>query len=206
MKTYTLFNSDSHAIPLADRSVDMVFTSPPFKDGDISGDYFVSYSTWMREIMRVTKKVAIVINSSTKLKFVLDHWTPDRVLIWGKGVNLCSYRWSPIFVYGIEPYLVNKYIWCDAFGVAAIHKKWKVHKYQDPVILYKTVIGMFKGCKTVLDPFMGSATTGEACLRLGLTFIGIDIDPVAYKTAQDRLSALSFQHEAFDPQHKDQTP
>ena len=181
-------NADSNCIPLPDRSVDMVFTSPPFKDSDVNGDYFLAYDSWMREILRVTKKVAVIINSSTKLQFVLSNWSPDRVLIWSKGINLCSYRWSPIFVYGIPPYKVNRHIWCDAFGVAAIHKKWKVHKYQDPVMLYKTIISMFKDCHSVLDPFMGSGTTGEACSLLGHDFIGLDIDKSCVKLSYARLS------------------
>ena len=171
-----LLNANSAHIPLAAHSVDMVFTSPPFKDHDVPDDYFLSYASWMSELFRVSSKVVIVINSSTKLFPILSSWYPDRLMIWGKGINLCSYRWSPIFVYGIPPYKVNKYIWCDAFGVAAINNKWKVHKYQDPVILYKTIISMFKDCDSVLDPFMGSGTTGKACKDLGLTFFGLDLD------------------------------
>lgn len=39
----------------------------------------------------------------------------------------------------------------------------------------------------VLDPFMGSGTVGEACIRLGRDFIGIEADAKAYKIAQARL-------------------
>ena len=39
---------------------------------------------------------------------------------------------------------------------------------------------------TVLDPFMGSGTTGVACQRLGRSFIGIEIDPAYHAIARRR--------------------
>ena len=41
---------------------------------------------------------------------------------------------------------------------------------------------------TVLDPYMGSGTTGIACLRTGRNFIGIERDAAHYKTACDRIA------------------
>jgi site-specific DNA-methyltransferase (adenine-specific) len=41
---------------------------------------------------------------------------------------------------------------------------------------------------TVLDPYMGSGTTGIACLRTGRNFIGIEIDPRYYATACERMA------------------
>jgi DNA modification methylase len=42
---------------------------------------------------------------------------------------------------------------------------------------------------TVLDPFMGSGTTGVACQRLGRSFIGIEIDPAYHAIARRRIKA-----------------
>ena len=39
----------------------------------------------------------------------------------------------------------------------------------------------------ILDPYMGSGTTGIACIRTGRRFIGIEIDPKHFKTACDRI-------------------
>ena len=43
--------------------------------------------------------------------------------------------------------------------------------------------------KTILDPFMGSGTTGVACAKLGRKFIGIEIEPkyfdIACKSIED---------------------
>jgi site-specific DNA-methyltransferase (adenine-specific) len=41
----------------------------------------------------------------------------------------------------------------------------------------------------VLDPFMGSGTTGVACIRTGRRFIGIEIDPGYYQIAKRRIEA-----------------
>jgi len=42
----------------------------------------------------------------------------------------------------------------------------------------------------VVDPFMGSASVGEAALRLGRRFFGSDISDTSLETAETRLSAL----------------
>jgi DNA modification methylase len=41
----------------------------------------------------------------------------------------------------------------------------------------------------VLDPFMGSGTTGVACVRSGRRFIGIESNPDFFATAQQRIAA-----------------
>ena len=40
---------------------------------------------------------------------------------------------------------------------------------------------------TVLDPFMGSGTTGVACAQLDRKFIGFELDPVYFNTAEKRI-------------------
>ena len=40
---------------------------------------------------------------------------------------------------------------------------------------------------TVLDPFMGSGTTGIACVRTGRKFIGIEIDKSYFDIAVKRI-------------------
>jgi len=41
---------------------------------------------------------------------------------------------------------------------------------------------------TILDPFMGSGTTGVACVQTGRNFIGIEIDPTYFAIAERRIS------------------
>ena len=42
---------------------------------------------------------------------------------------------------------------------------------------------------TILDPFMGSGTTGVACKRLNRNFIGIELDPKYFQIAKERINA-----------------
>jgi len=51
----------------------------------------------------------------------------------------------------------------------------------------------------VLDPFMGSGTTGVACIRTGRQFIGIEMDPVHYQTACRRMAAELLQPSLLAP-------
>lgn len=45
--------------------------------------------------------------------------------------------------------------------------------------------------ETILDPFMGSGTTGVAALRMGRRFIGIEIEPKYFEIAKRRIEEES---------------
>ena len=65
-----------------------------------------------------------------------------------------------------------------------------VHPSQKPVSVMAWCIEKAKVQKgaTILDPYMGSGTTGIAAARLGMNFIGIERDAAHYKTACDRIA------------------
>ena len=44
----------------------------------------------------------------------------------------------------------------------------------------------FEG-QTILDPFMGSGSTGDACKELNRNFIGIELDKNYFEIAKDRI-------------------
>lgn len=53
-----------------------------------------------------------------------------------------------------------------------------------------------RGCKniskennTILDPFMGSGTTGVACINTNRNFIGVELDEKYYKIAEERINS-----------------
>lgn len=172
-----------------DDSIDLIFTSPPFKDEDVDGDYWQFYDEFFNEACRVCGKVLIIIHSSTKMNYIISNYPPKRVMIWSKGVSKYSYRYNPIYVYEMsEKYKVNKCIWTDCIGVPSIFGDGKKHKYEDPKELYKLIISMFKECDLVLDPFMGSGTTAIACKELGKNYLGFEINPEYIGVISDRLS------------------
>jgi len=44
---------------------------------------------------------------------------------------------------------------------------------------------------TCLDPFSGSGTTGVACAKLGINYIGIELDPEYYKISEARIKSVT---------------
>jgi DNA modification methylase len=44
----------------------------------------------------------------------------------------------------------------------------------------------------VLDPFMGTGTTGVACKSLGRDFIGIELDDTYFGIAKERIENTNF--------------
>lgn len=60
--------------------------------------------------------------------------------------------------------------------------------------------------ETILDPFMGSGTTGVACVKLGRKFIGIEIDPGYFDIACKRIKDAYAQPDMFVEQSKTEPP
>ena len=64
----------------------------------------------------------------------------------------------------------------------------KAHPCQKPVALMSYLVRTFTNeGDLVIDPFMGSGTTAEACLLTGRRFIGTEKNPDFYETAVERL-------------------
>jgi DNA modification methylase len=64
------------------------------------------------------------------------------------------------------------------------------HPTQKPIGVMEWAIGQLPGdAQTILDPFMGSGTTGVACATFGRKFIGIEIDPGYFDIACRRIEA-----------------
>ena len=64
----------------------------------------------------------------------------------------------------------------------------KTHPTEKPVELLKVLIENSSNAgDIVLDPFMGTGSTGEACIQTGRKFIGIEIDREYYNIAENRL-------------------
>lgn len=70
------------------------------------------------------------------------------------------------------------------------------HPTQKPLDLMKWCIEKTKA-RTILDPFMGSGTTGVAAVKLGRKFIGIEIEPKYFEIACKRISEALKQPDMF---------
>lgn len=67
-----------------------------------------------------------------------------------------------------------------------------LHPTQKPLALLKYLIATYTNPgDTVLDPTMGSGTTGAAALALGRNFVGIELDAKYFAIAKDRIDRLA---------------
>lgn len=73
----------------------------------------------------------------------------------------------------------------------------KQHPTQKPVQVMTWCMGFFMDAQIILDPFMGSGTTGVACMNLGRKFIGIEIEPKYFDIACERISQAQKQGRLF---------
>lgn len=60
-----------------------------------------------------------------------------------------------------------------------------LHPTQKPVDVTARLLRI--GPESVCDPFMGTGTTGIACIRMGIPFVGVERDPSHFDTARKRL-------------------
>ena len=93
--------------------------------------------------------------------------------------------------------------WCSFDGNAKIFKKSvtsydKAHPTQKPVELMGWCIKYLPSTpSTILDPFMGSGTTGVAALKLGRHFIGIEKEPKYFDIACKRVEQAVYEMSLF---------
>lgn len=88
------------------------------------------------------------------------------------------------------------------YNGSGLHAKEKnrVHPTQKPVALMAWCLGFLPDARTILDPFMGSGSTGVACVQLGRKFIGIELDETYFDIACRRISdELKRPRLALDP-------
>jgi site-specific DNA-methyltransferase (adenine-specific) len=63
----------------------------------------------------------------------------------------------------------------------------KEHIAEKPGAVMDWCVGVTRPGSVVVDPFMGSGATGEACLRSGRSFVGIEKDPACFEIAVRRI-------------------
>ncbi len=75
----------------------------------------------------------------------------------------------------------------------------KVHPTQKPISLMRWCVAMVDA-PTVLDPYMGSGTTGVACVELGRQFIGIERERKYFDIACERIARAQAQGQLLPPE------
>ena len=82
------------------------------------------------------------------------------------------------------------YDWWNINQVKNVSKKDNSHPCVMPLEVMKNIVGILPDGITVIDPFMGSGTTGVACAELGVDFVGIELDKQYFEIAKSRIDAV----------------
>ena len=124
------------------------------------------------------------------------NWYSDKLpaaagwIIWDKRDGMTSNNFGDCelaWVKGAIATRIFRHRWNGMIRDSERNKK-RVHPTQKPVALMKWIITNYTAHgDTILDPFMGSGTTGVACVQTGRNFIGIEIDPTYFKIAERRI-------------------
>jgi site-specific DNA-methyltransferase (adenine-specific)/modification methylase len=200
----TLYLGDCLEILPTLGKVDAVITDPPYgiraNENPVRGRWGASVEAggaWDRE--RPTEALlALVVASGAKACIWGGNYFADMLpptmgwLIWDKitrdfSLADCELAWtsenraSRIFTKSRNP-----------------DDKWKGHPTQKPVSLMEWCVAQLGNPETILDPFMGSGTTGVACMNLGRKFIGIEIEPKYFDIACERIENAQRQGTLLD--------
>lgn len=72
------------------------------------------------------------------------------------------------------------------------------HQTEKPIAVMRQLVDLFSNPgDLILDPFMGSGTTGIAAIELGRRFIGIELDPKIFDVACRRIASAERQKDLF---------
>jgi site-specific DNA-methyltransferase (adenine-specific) len=109
-----------------------------------------------------------------------------RWLFWDKVNSMPSYSDGEMAWTSLPGVAVKKFTQCNN-GLASLRDGERSHPTQKPVSLMAWCIEQAGRPASILDPFMGSGTTGVAAMRMGLSFIGIERDAAYFDIACRRI-------------------
>jgi site-specific DNA-methyltransferase (adenine-specific) len=174
-------------LPLVEAgSVDAVVTDPPYGTGWVRGGGGVGEFNAKHE-----RPEWDVWDVSWMTKLVCDSWAVFCPLSRARDIRgvSCYYRKTNPRPGGPtrEAVVVNPEPWKAAqWEYSAYNGDCPLHPCQKPDELMEWAVSLVDA-ETILDPFMGSGTTGIACLRTGRRFIGVEKEPKYYAIACDRI-------------------
>lgn len=127
-------------------------------------------------------------------------------LLWGANYyakHLPAGRWvawDKVCNGGAGDFSEIEFAWCSHSGASKLFRHmWlgvqrhsqvgeaRQHPTEKPVALLDWCLNFFPTANRILDPFMGSGTTGIACVKRGLAFTGVEIDKNHFDTACRRI-------------------
>ena len=183
-----LIHGDCLEVMKSIKDVDFVLTDPPYPD--YYADEYL-YKDGLIDFLNNFDCRQLVFWSA-KAEFPLDY---TAIHIWDKKVG-CGSEYERIFERnGHKNWKVfNHYLINSTVAASFTGDIFTGHKSQKPINLIRELIEKFtKEGDTVLDPFMGSGTTGVACIQTGRNFIGIEIDPDYFAIAEKRIADAQLQ-------------
>jgi DNA modification methylase len=191
---------------LLDKSVDCLITDPPYgkrwtrgingvgllkekneNPNNLKWDKERPKKDYFNEILRIGKNSIIWGgNYFTDYLFPSNCW-----IVWDKDHTANQQRQMPYadceLAWTSFNMVVRKFT-LRVQGFISDSEDKRVHPTQKPTELMRWVIQNYtKEGDTILDPFMGSGTTGVACKQLGRNFIGYELDPEYFEMAKRRI-------------------
>lgn len=210
----TLYCGDCRDILPTLGAFDVVITDPPY---GIDFPYF-SYKDTHDNLAKLTaESLPLMRKASGRVVItpgVSNLWTypkADWVAAWTWGTT-ATYgafgynQWQPILIYGedlkgfgsVNGALKSDRIQVNGFSTLDNLAEGKGHTCPKPLTFVQAQIARFSvEADVIVDPFMGSGTTGVGCVKLGRRFVGIEIDERYFDIACRRIDEATRQPDMF---------
>jgi DNA modification methylase len=196
-------------LPTLDK-VDAVITDPPYgmqRDGKPQstsahgGHKGYEFMGWDEQAPNAGVFHAVLSSADRQIiwgaNFYPQHLPPSMGwLFWDKGQRISQSDGELAFTN------MDKALRVFTLNRAALAQDGAVHPTQKPLALMKWCIDQAGNPETILDPFMGSGTTGVAAIQMGRKFIGIEREPKYFDIACKRIEQASKQVDMFVEQPK----
>jgi len=158
-------------------------------------------NTWDKE--RPNKKIFnLMIENSSKAiiwggNYFADWLSPQgKWLWWDKCQTMPTYGDGELAWTNLSGATPKKFVWANNKIIA--DRVVRHHPTQKPLELMLWCIEQAGNPQSILDPFMGSGTTGVACAQLGRSFIGIEREPAYFDIACKRIEQAYKQGQLFE--------
>lgn len=196
-------------------SVDLIVTDPPYflpathynvrsgsfrslSDLGILEHYFFMFFTKIDRVLAPNGHLYLFCDGQSYPIFystAYSFFKKLRPIIWDKLTSINGFSWRhqhEIILFCERPESVPvKTGDGDVLKFRAVPIKNRRHLAEKPVELLCKLIEKHNP-KIVLDPYSGSASTGEACERLGVDFIGIEKDQNYFEISKQRIETAQY--------------